>query len=464
MAERIMGILGRDNPLDDMASRQVFAGRIDQGVLAGGPGAYWPDTPADVPQLTQAIPDSDRRTVRELAKRVAELAASDANAERIARATATNGLKPGRPIVWIHEIPWHEMGIGDELELRCTSDLAREMEQHFRRILYRWAHIQVDTTVESAFYVEKAFDDTGIGLYVKEETRAVNAGPIISHHYENQLETEQDLDKVKDPVITARPEFDPVRLAAAEDLLGGVMPVKLRGYQIYCPPWDSIARFRGVEDCLIDMLDRPEFTHHLIGRFTGAATARLDQMEAQGLLDFDIPSLHETPHWCDELPAPDWDGGRVRYKDVWYRGQAQLFSSASPAMREEYDLNYQRDLMSRCGLVYYGCCEPLDQFIPYLKTVPNMRKIGVVPWANLRSSAEQMGGAYVMARKANPALLSGRFDAAAIEAEFVETIEVALEYGCPYEIVLKDLSTVGGTADNLIQWATIADQVVGRYY
>jgi hypothetical protein len=411
------------------------------------------------------IAAQEKIILRELAKQVAGLAALDVNRERIARARAMHALKPGRPLVWIDEIPWHEMDIGGALSLRCQSKEAQDMETQFRRILYRWKYIQADMVVEDTFYVVKAFTDSGNGIKIKEETLATNAANnIVSHHYEDQLDTEEKVDALKIPVIEARPDVDKKNLEAAGDVLDGILPVKPRGHGIYYAPWDEIAMLRGVENCLVDMVSNPELIHKTIAKFTEIGLARYARMEAQGLLDFNIPALHCTPPYCDELPAKDWDSGKARLKDVWFRGMAQLFSSASPEMQDEFDLQYMRKLMDQCGLSYYGCCEPLDRFIPYLKKVPNMRKIGVSPWANVRSSAEQIGGGYVFARKPNPANVAGNFNREVVEAEITGTIEACMENKCPYEFVLKDISTVGGNPRNLIEWVKTVKETIDRYY
>jgi hypothetical protein len=407
----------------------------------------------------------DKSILRELAKQVRDLAALDVNKERIARIRRMHGLKPGRPPVWIDEIPWHEMDIDGALGLRCESREGRNIEWHFRTILYRWKYIQVDMVVEDAFYVGKAFTATGTGVEIKEQTLSTNtANHIVSHHYEDQLDTEEKLEALKPPLIRAQPETDQKRLEMTAEIFGDILPVKLRGHGIYYAPWDDISMLRGIENCLIDMVDRPEFVHKTMAKFTEIGISRYTQMEAQGLLDFNVPSLHCTPPYCDELPAEDFDGTRVRLKDVWFRGMAQLFSSASPEMQDEFDLQYMRGLMDRCGLSYYGCCEPLDRFIPYLKKVPNMRKIGVSPWANVRSSAEQMGGSYVFARKPNPASVARDFNREVVEQEIAETIEACVENKCPYEFVLKDISTVGGKPQNLIAWAKTVTETIDRYY
>jgi hypothetical protein len=93
-----------------------------------------------------------------------------------------------------------------------------------------------------------------------------------------------------------------------------------------------------------------------------------------------------------------------------------------------------------------------------------MRKIGVSPWAEVRSSAEQIGGDYVVARKPNPALVAGNFNTEAVEKEITETVEACIANKCPYELVLKDISTVGHKPQNLIAWVNTVSRVLDRYY
>jgi hypothetical protein len=357
------------------------------------------------------------------------------------------------------------MDIDGLLVLRCESPGGKEIEDYFRKILYRWKYIQADMVVEEAFYIRKAYTDSGIGISVIEQTLSGdNRNHIVSHHYQDQLDTEEKIEALKLPLITALPEADKKKLERMQDLFKDILPVKLRGHEMFYCPWDTIAQHRGVENCLMDMADKPDLIHKTIKKFTDIAVSQYTQMADQGLLDFNVPSLHCTPPYTDELPAKDYTGGKPRLKDIWFRGMAQIFVAASPAMHEEFDLQYMRPFMDKCGLSYYGCCEPLDRVIPYLKKAKNLRKIGVSPWANVRSSAEQSGANYVLARKPSPAQVAGTFDAGVVKRDISETVEVCLENKCPYEFVLKDISTVNYKPQNLINWTKTVTEVLDRYY
>ncbi|MDR3123038.1 MAG: hypothetical protein LBU16_04585 [Treponema sp.] len=411
------------------------------------------------------IPRSDRNILCELAKRYAELAANPANTERIRRMRDTNDLKPGRPPVWIHELPWHELDIDGQLALRCQSEEAKLLETFFRHTLFRWKYFQADMVVEDALYVLKAWSSSGIGIGVKETVLPTDSeNAIVSHQYIDQLDTDAKVEALTEPAVKAHPDIDTKNLEALSDLFDGILPARLRGYYLDYSPWEHMAEFRGVNQCLEDIMDRPEFIHRTMEKFAELGRSFCDQFEAAGLLDFNISQLHCTPAYTARLPAQDYDGGLVRFKDTWIRTRAQMFVLVSPAMRDEFDLHYIRPFLDRGGLVYYGCCEPLDKSMPYLKRIPNMRKIGATPWVNLKELAEQTGGDYVFSRKSNPAAVAIDLDEEALKKEISKTVELCLANKCPYEFVLKDVSTVGRKPENLVNWAKTVAATLDGYY
>src|SRR5699024_1349088 len=117
----------------------------------------------------------------------------------------------------------------------------------------------------------------------------------------------------------------------AQEILYDVLPVKLRGHYIHYAPWDQIAKLRGVSNVFYDIIDRPEFTHKIIEKFTKIQISNMEQYEKQELLDYNISDVHCTPPYSSELPAKNDDGEKVMLKDVWFRSMSQMFSSFSPA-------------------------------------------------------------------------------------------------------------------------------------
>ena len=409
------------------------------------------------------IKPEEKLILRELAKQYAFEASKEVNSERRERARRINELSEERPLVWIEEIPWNEINVDNELTLRCTDPFARQMEEFFRRELFRWKHFQADHILDSKYCIRKTFTSSGYGLEVKEDIiKTDEKNHIVSHGYLDVLRTEEDLEKLKVPVITRDEEADERNMERAEDILHGIMPVRLCGIDyIYYAPWDIIPRLHGVNNVLMDVALKPEFMHAVIKKFSEIMTAEIDQWDKLGLLEGNCKNLHCTPGFTKTL-----EGERKEpvTKNMWFRQMAQIFGSVSPEMHNEFDLEYSKALSSRFGLVYYGCCEPLDNLIPYLKKIPNLRKIGCSPWANVEKCAEQIGRDYVLSRKPNPANVSLKTDTEIVKKEIIETINACRKNHCAYDYSLKDISSCGYRLKNLTDWCDAVMKTLDEYY
>ena len=147
--------------------------------------------------------------------------------------------------------------------------------------------------------------------------------------------------------------------------------------------------------------------------------------------------------------------------NIWGRGMAQPLAVVSPKMHAEFDIAYMQEYFRDFGLVYYGCCEPLSDKIDILRQIPNLRKISITPWADVRKAAEQMGKDYVMAWKPNPALVaSPDLEEEAVRAEIRNALSACRASGTSMEITLKDISSVAHRPQNLARWAQIAMEMV----
>ena len=412
------------------------------------------------------IKPSDLLTLRALAQQYAEIASLEVNLQRIKRYEATNALEIVRPVVLIDEVPWGE--IKDEVLVNVCAPELSWLETELRRTLYQWHHFQADRVVSPVFRVRKRIRrEGGIGLQVQDQQIRSESGTYAaSHAYFDQLQTDDDLAKLHPDIIVYDRENSEIALAVATSVFKGLMEVDLIGQDyLGANIWDDIARFRGVENLLLDLALRPEFMHRTAARFTEIYQSRFQQTEAQGLLDARIVTLHCTVGSARELPAPDFDDV-VRPKDLWGRCAAQIFGSVSPEMHDEFDLAYSQQLFSNCGLLYYGCCEPMDRKIDILKKrFANLRKVSITPWADPHRAAEAMGHDIVMAAKPNPAFVAtSSFNPAPVESEIAAYCEACLRYGTPLEFVLKDISTINNQPEILTQWAATVNDVIDRYF
>ena len=405
----------------------------------------------------------DKSIVSELAKQIAEIAALPVMEERRRQWRALNALKPERPMFTVDQICWTEMNVNDELTPRAESPAARWHEQQLRMALYRHRHLDDDEVIEPFYTVPKAVTGAGLGVGAIEETlRSEGYNDIASHRYTNQFKTMDDIEKVKMPTVGHDTAETARRVAEAEELLCGALPVIEYGWDPYISVWDPISHLMGVENALYALIDQSEMMHALVDRIVAAYTSMLDQMEAQSLLCHSQSLVHCTGAYSDELPAPGFDPAKPRTKDIWAFGLAQMFSTVSPEMFDEYEIEPCKPLLERFGLMYYGCCDPLDRKMKQVRKIKNARKISMSPWVNQELGASEIGRDYVFSRKPSPAFLAWTsFDAGAVRADLTATREICRREGCPCELILKDISTVKHEPQRLWEWAKIAREVVG---
>ena len=401
----------------------------------------------------------DKDIVRELAKQYMELATDERQQDMNRRMRATNDLQITRPPVLIDEIPWYQMDIDGELQCLCEDKTARRTELELRKALYRRKHFKADTIFEPFWRVTMAYDSTGIGLDAKESIiRTDDTNNIVSHHYEDLLEDEDSINLLKIPQFTARPDKDEHAMNFYTELFGDSMPVRLCGRGIfYDAPWDRIVRLRGMEPVLYDMYDRPEHLHAIRKHYQNAILAEIDFVESQLKVDPTSPNLHCTPASVSGLAE---DG----CKATWYRTMAQGFSDISPEMHWEFDVSYAMEVSKHFAYTYYGCCEPLDKKLDVIFKIPNLRKVGVSPWAKEEVMAERLGGRYVYSRKPNPSHVAIKTDPDLIRRETETTVKLCQKYGCPADFTLKDISTVSHRPENLILWSEVVSEVMDYYY
>lgn len=408
------------------------------------------------------ISSKDRDIIRRLAAEIAQVAALPVQEEKKRLWRKLNGLNPERPMVTIDQVCWNEMNFNDELTLACENKECRDWERQLRMTLYQWRHFPVDMVVEPFVRVPKAIENSGFGITVEEETVGTDPeNSVVGHAYINQFQHDEDLEKVKMPVITHNEAETGRRLELAHELFDGLLAVSPQGMDPYLSVWDVISTWMSVQDILYALIDRPEFMLALARRIVSGYMGMLDQLEEQGLLCHSQALIHCTGAFTDDLPAPGFDPEKPRTRDIWMFGLAQMFATVSPSMFEEYEIDVCLPLYERFGLVYYGCCDPLENKMEQVRRIPNLRKISMSPWVNERKGAAEIGSDYVYSRKPSPSLLAfSSFDEQAVRDHLQTSIDICREFNCPLELILKDISTVKYEPQRLWRWAEIAMQLV----
>lgn len=404
--------------------------------------------------------------LREYAKKYAQLALSESNLKRPDQYRKLNSLKMVKPPILVFEVPWGELEDQKELKLECETDLYRGIERTIKRTLYQFKNFEGDYAIHPYYKVKIRTKSTGIGLNVEEvKINSTTGTDISAHEYHDVLPDEDSLENITMPTMETDNEATQRALEAAHEVFDGIMDVGLGGYQFYFNMWDELPRYHGVEKCLIDIYDRPEFMHKMMKRFTDYHEETINLYEKLNILETDAYYLHCTPACTYELPVKDMTKEKVSAKDVWGRGMAQIFAVVSPDMHKEFDIGYMKRLFDRCGLTYYGCCEPLDKKIDILREFTNLRRISITPWADADVAADAMGDKYVLSAKSNPAYVSQPvFDPQPVIEETKKILLGCKRNNTPCEFILKDISTINRNQNHLTQWVKTVSDTIDRYW
>jgi len=407
--------------------------------------------------------EKDKKILRELASLVAEIAALDVQEINRKNWRALYGLKMEKPMLSIDQICWHELANQEELVLQCEDPFARSLENNLRMTIYRWKHFPCDMVVKPYYGLSKIVTNTGIGVQTVNQDESEHAG-AQSHLYVDGIPDEEALEKLRPPVITYEKEKSEAAKANAEEYFGDILPVKLVGNLLWEAIWDRITFWRGAEVVLYDLADRPEFLHAIMQKLCAFEQRTIDQYEAQNLFQAEGAHCHCLETYCDELPKTGYDPEHVRAMDCWVSGAAQIFSEVSPAMHDEFEIEYLKPIYERFGLVNYGCCEPLHHKIDIIKKIQNVRAISMSPWANVDIGAEAIGADYVMARKPSPSYVAfEQMDDEAIRKEIRHTLTACRRNNTPVLFVLKDITTINNDPARLDRWYRIAKEEIDNF-
>ncbi len=425
------------------------------------PGSYAP------PRIFETIEldNSDKEVLRSLGTRMASIAALPVHTETAMLWTRLNDLDSDRPMVWINEIPWHEMNVDDELTIRCRHPWAQELETKLRRTIYQWNHMRGDMVVDDYLECPLVIHSTDFGIHEDVNVaKTDDSNDIVSRHFHVQIKEIGDIEKISMPRVIHYEKASEAAFETMKELFADIMPVRQTGQtHIWFTPWDYLIRWTGVQEAMYALVDDPEMVNAAVERMVDAWMVELDQFEEENLLSLDCNNTRIGSGgygYVSELPGKPFDPEHVRPKNMWGCSNAQIFSEVSPDMHWEFAMRHDLRWMERWGLTYYGCCEPLQNKIHLLKKIPNLRKVSVSPWNDYRKILPGLGSGYVASVKPNPAIFAeDGWDAKSAEADLRKALEAG-EGASHIEFIMKDISTVRYRPRLLWEWADIAMKVV----
>ncbi len=405
------------------------------------------------------------KVLRSLAFQWAEIAALPIHQEKALLWQKLNDLESVRPMVWINEIPWHEMNFNNELTLQCKNTWARSQEEYLRREIYQWNHMPGDMILNPWLDCPLSIHSTDFGILEDVDLAFTDTkNDVVSRHFNTLIRDMDDLEKIKMPVITNNQKATDRRFQIMNEVFGDILPIKKVGQtHIWFTPWDYLIRWWGVQEAMIDLIVRPDMVHAFYEKMVQAWMIELDQFENQNLLSLDCNNTRIGSGgygYTKDLPGEPYQAEKVLPQNMWGCSNAQIFSDVSPEMHWEFAIEHDLKWMERWKHTYYGCCEPLASKSQLMKRIPNLRKVSCSPWNDTRKAIDELGTDYVLSRKPNPAIFIGsKFDEIRARKDISDFL-TQTEGQCHVEFIMKDISTVVYDPQRLWRWEKICMEEV----
>ena len=410
----------------------------------------------------QTLNKSDVQTLRALARRVREISQDPIMEERRRLWLKHNSLRGERPMILAET-----GGVLDELipvsQLRCQEDWARNLERGLLNTIFVYEHVKDDSVVEPIITWNWRVNFGDYGVKSTRQT-TTNDGKLASYRWEPAIrDLRAEFDRLRPRTFSVDREASLDWKATLEEVFGGILDVRRRGafWWTVGMTWTAIDLI-GLENLMLYMYDQPDMLHKLMAFLRDDHLAMLDFVEKENLLSLNNRNDYigsGSLGYSLELPPPGTKAtDPVRVSHLWGLSESQETVGVGPKQFAEFILPYQKPVIERFGLAYYGCCEPVHSRWEAISTIRNLRKVSVSPWADQQLLGKALAGKYIFCRKPNPALISSeRFDEDEIRADLRATMKAAA--GCHIEIVMKDVHTVANQPWRLGRWVEIAREV-----
>ena len=401
--------------------------------------------------------NKDKTILRDLARRYAETCARPEQKKRRDLWRRHNSLKETIPLIYVRALAWHEM---PESHCICEDAFFRQYEDFFRHRLF-WDSLQDDSVFEPWVTVQAVYRQTGWGVKIERHFPDEKGG---SYKVDYPLKTLEDMEKLRVPRHEINEKQTADNVERLREAISDLITINLDRAPFY-RMWGGdistdLGHLRGIENFMADMYDNPAWLHRLV-KFMSAGILKT-HAEAEAAGDWGL-TAHENQAmpYAEELPDPAPNVNGVKRRQLWAFMAAQEFTGVSPAMHDEFILQYQLPILRQFGLAAYGCCEDLTNKINMLRQIPNLRRIAVSPMANVARCAEQIGKNYVFSYRPSPAdMVSYGFDEERIRRIVSRDLEACSQ--CRVDITLKDVETVGHDPTRVRRWVKLTREIISE--
>ena len=414
------------------------------------------------------LSETERGRLRELAKRQAEIAALPVMRRREALWYDLNDGKTTQPLVTME---FH--GLEHEVYpvITCADPFFNAVERQLTYNIFKHEHYKDDRVIPAFVKIHIPNGIIPFGARVEiERARDSNGAAGMGYMFKHIIkDLNDDFDKIKKSEFTVDAGLKNANALkeTVEDILGDILPVKLEFPSFGFSPAHVFVTMMGMETMFCSILDYPDLFHRAVRRLTDDYHAYIDALEAGGAIipNNDAGSVgQDTYGYTRDLPDLGELDRPVKLSDVWGYANFQETVGMSVPMFDEFFFSYMKEITDRCGLLSYGCCEPVDVlWEPCLSRLKNLRKLSVSPWNDEEALGEMIRGTKIVYhRKPSPNYISvdAVFDEEAFAKHMEKTVKAAR--GCPLEVTFRDITSVRGEPWRLTRAVELTREAFAR--
>lgn len=420
------------------------------------------------------LPPQEIAYLRGLARRQAEIAALPVMAERQQLWTDLNDGKPGARPPFVLESNTFDRDFLPNPLLQCETEYGKQLERRFLRAIRHYEVLNDDHVCPDTLDMHWHVWTNEFGIEIPTTYAKDTEGHDTAYHFECPIK-----DLARDGFAMIQPSTfgvnrDSTRAEKCflEECFGDILPVRLRSgvYSANCLT-QRLMRLMSMETFFMAMYDAPEALHGIMSLLRDNALRKARWAEAEGLLE--LNNGNQTTcgtcyNFTTLLPKQPVQPGRVKLSDMWAAMDSQETVGVSPKLFHEFVYPYYQPVAELFGLVYWGCCEPVDPiWEKSLKHLPHLKAVSISRWADQRFMAEALDGrGIVYSRKPDPNLLGVdvELNESAWAAEIRSTLEATANKQVPVEFVVRDVYSLHGNLHKARRAAEIARTEIDRYF
>ena len=424
------------------------------------------------------ISKKDKHIIRELANQWLEYSSRPVMTERRRLWKAVHDLEAERPVILVET--GSIKGFVASEEILCENSFLQQIELNMRVTLRHAEELGDDIVIEPYYRIgwQLCFSDFGVPINMQSAAHIEDTD--LAYRFNYPIATPADIGKLSKRTISVDRKSTLAYKTILDEIIGDILEIKIGGYDPFIYEFEDNAyrdsgfvgnyffgltwqlyRLIGNEGLLYWPYDAPDAMHALMSYMLEDRIAMFEFMQNERLIVPNTDNQMAGPRsygYVSDLPSPDMTEN-VALKDLWGWAESQESTCISPEMYKEFILPYLARLSDKFGLIYYGCCERIeDRLDVIMNAIPNLRSVSVSGWSNLEKTAEMLGRKYVYSRKPTPAYISGEsLDWDMLKEDMKKTYNATRNSNV--EILFRDIYDTDGDRERLKQWVEMTKRI-----